>query len=361
MKSYKNQHYVPRFLLRRFSEDRSSIRLFNIGREIFVDAASIASQCAKNNFYSQDINIELALKEIDTDAAGIIEKICRTKVIPSIGESDRLILTFFTVLQKYRTQSAADDMDDINDKMIKHIYGRKIKKELRLTDEDLAGIKIGINLASARATAMAAEAYVLALDLDVKMLINQTNQEFIISDNPVIFYNQYLEHRTIVSNTGLQSQGLEILFPLDKQSLLLFYDPAVYRVGSNKQNHIVSLMNVNDVAAINKASYLNAINNIYFRSKAMNSVISQLHGKYKIMRNSERTNLAVISREETGNGYSETIKMSGEDLRIGLRPSVISIRKSASQRLRKMEMAKWQPALLMRNPEIVKNTVNFMS
>ena len=55
----KNQHFVPKAYLRRFScdppgADRRRINAYLIDHERFIDGASISDQCSKNKFYGSD-------------------------------------------------------------------------------------------------------------------------------------------------------------------------------------------------------------------------------------------------------------------------------------------------------------------
>ncbi|WP_461622080.1 DUF4238 domain-containing protein, partial [Bradyrhizobium sp. 23AC] len=73
---------------------------------------------------------------------------------------------------------------------------------------------------------------------------------FITSDHPVVFYNQYAEHRTIRSNTGLASKGLQIFYPISPYHIIILYDEAIYKIGAKKSTS-VDVTSVSDVQQLN--------------------------------------------------------------------------------------------------------------
>lgn len=66
----KNQHFVPKFLLRFFSENstQKSIALMLRANGKIICGASIKSQCCGNNFYGEKA-VEDLLCEMETDHA----------------------------------------------------------------------------------------------------------------------------------------------------------------------------------------------------------------------------------------------------------------------------------------------------
>jgi len=51
----KNQHFVPRHYLKRFSFDQGSqIHLFNLNSKKYVPEAPLRSQCSSSYFYGED-------------------------------------------------------------------------------------------------------------------------------------------------------------------------------------------------------------------------------------------------------------------------------------------------------------------
>jgi hypothetical protein len=69
----KNQHYVPQFLLKRFSSNKRSVSQLLIKEDKLIENSSIKAQCSEANFYDHDNVIEKSLSNTE----GLISEILR--------------------------------------------------------------------------------------------------------------------------------------------------------------------------------------------------------------------------------------------------------------------------------------------
>ena len=88
-----------------------------------------------------------------------------------------------------------------------------------------------------------------------------------MSDNPVMFYNQYMENFRGASCTGLASLGLQLFLPLSSRVMLHFYDPNIYRIRTNNSN-VCEVSNDAETLKFNELQWLNARENVYYSSQA---------------------------------------------------------------------------------------------
>ena len=58
MAQNKNQHYIPKFYFKQFSQNGKTICVFNISKELSIENAPITGQCSKDYFYSKNIEVE---------------------------------------------------------------------------------------------------------------------------------------------------------------------------------------------------------------------------------------------------------------------------------------------------------------
>jgi hypothetical protein len=73
----------------------------------------------------------------------------------------------------------------------------------------------------------------MATDLSFKLLINDSNNPFITSDNPVVKYNTLLEQEKVQGGiVGLGAIGLQVLLCINPDLMIMFYDHDSYSVGS---------------------------------------------------------------------------------------------------------------------------------
>ncbi|ADB42934.1 DUF4238 domain-containing protein [Spirosoma linguale] len=127
-------------------------------------------------------------------------------------------------------------------------------------------------------------------DLKCKLLINRTTTPFIISDNPAVKYNQFLENKNWSGAvTAYGSKGLQIFIPISPKHLIILYDSWSYKIGT-KTNHVVEIKNDSDVDQINILQFLNCDKLIFFKNMEQ----QKLH-YYKTRSNKyEKANIVVV-------------------------------------------------------------------
>jgi len=328
MPSNKRQHYVPQFYLRYFSPDERSIALYNLKSNVSNKTASIKGQCYKNYFYGKDTQPDKALREIETTASIIIQKIISTKEVPPKFSADHKILMTYVLMQHARTVQAGIEYDEMADKQIKHVFLR-CRRDKR--PEDLKGVRIKWDNAVKQSLTHAAEVYPLVLDLELLLITVDSDKFFITSDNPVVLYNQYLEERNCASNTGLQSIGLQMFFPLSPDCLLLCLDSWIYDMKPCSQRTI-KISSSADIRKINELQLLNAVENVYFNpfmtdGKLINRIFNKVRGR----RRSHAINLCSWVQESNEGHDREFFGLFREDLKNDLELSFIRINENAAR------------------------------
>jgi Protein of unknown function (DUF4238) len=105
MPDHKNQHFVPKCLLRQFApdEEKRSLNVFNIGAERPIFNASLKSQASANYMYGKDPTLERHLAKLKGAFDIVLQQIA-TGVSPSDGDLEQI--RFFMYLQFRRTEMA---------------------------------------------------------------------------------------------------------------------------------------------------------------------------------------------------------------------------------------------------------------
>jgi hypothetical protein len=238
-------------------------------------------------------------------------------------------------------------MDDFHDALVKAVAGPQLSAE----GIDLDEFTVELEEPVAMSMGIATEAFPLMLDMQSKLLINRTGEEFVTSDNPVVSYNQLLSFRKFGSNCGLATKGLQMFFPLDPQKMVLLYDPVAYRVGADSRN-VIDVGSLQDVYSLNTLQVCSARANIYFRGASLDA--AALHRKalpfLRIRKMSAR-----VFREESSDPTvrRELIAASREDVRTNLSLSFLSLRKSAKRWRDKARASRMHPGAEVRSPEMV--------
>lgn len=325
----KDQHYVPRFYLRYFSDTKGkrTVGIFNINKEIFIPNGSIKNQACSTYFYGKDRKIEENLSIIEENCAAIISKILKTKNLPTYGSEEHLLLLIFVISLSSRTEYAADSVDESFDKMYKIIF----KNDPRFKDV-LGDIRIGIQNAGAYSLGIALQAVPVAFDLEFELLFNKTNTPFITSDNPVIKYNQFLEYKKAYGGiTGFGVKGIQLMLPLNPYFYIIFYDQGVYKIGNRKQR-FVEINNIRDINSLNLLQFINASENLYFNNNVNKIYLDSLSKQGKKFRREKKVNVnEYISNKKFDDKRSSLIVSHIEDIKINLSLSFISLLKKAKK------------------------------
>lgn len=108
---------------------------------------------------------------------------------------------------------------------------------------------------------MAMDALIATSDLGLLVVVNDTDSEFVTSDNPVVMINNGFPRHL---HMGLYDSGLLVVLPLSPERGIVLYDRATYR------GKKVVKCTTNDVHTMNLFQACNARNNLYFRDAHTN-------------------------------------------------------------------------------------------
>lgn len=266
----KRQHYVPRLILREFSTDRLSTSVLVLESGEVIHRASIATQCYENYFYGEDGKVENAIADVEAEFSTLMGDRSPAR-LESLSDVQLAVLSFFVQLQRGRTVAAAKQMQAMNDAFMRVVFGRDPR--LRELGIDLEKVSIGYERPQAEALYYAAMTWPMLLDLKVKFLVPSGRLGFVVSDHPVIDYNQYAEHHSFYRNlsgtTGLGLKGLQLFLPLAPRLCIAMFDSGTYEYGSPKRR--TSAVGLRDVRLLNTLQAVNAEECIYFDPTMMPS------------------------------------------------------------------------------------------
>lgn len=296
----KNQHYVPQFYQRRFSDDGKNIGVYLVDQQKSIPSAPIKSQASADYFYTNDTdkpdNVEKAFSGIEGIGKEIMQKLDDNPRTP-LPKEESFSLYAFTILQLGRTLSPVQDTREMANMMLRRVlkFVTEISKNSdspELADfRDMSDDVIdSITLTEEAAKKLALGSYLqmlpLCMDLKSKVLINETPVPFITSDNPVCLYNPFMEKMNYPLN-GLGARGTIIYFPLSPKLALFIYDDNVYKVGNRKQTY-AEVHSSNDIQELNKLSIVNCNQVLYYQPSLTDvSGIGQIAASLKLIREQE--------------------------------------------------------------------------
>lgn len=345
MAENKKQHYVPQFYMKFFSNDKIKINMFNLKREIKITDISLKRQCYKDYYYGEDLVLERNLSTWEGLWNKILSDISSKDNPPNINTPEYFMFIFFILIQNSRTKYSVDSLIELIESISKEIFDSKnVKKEEFIKQE------LGIDNVPEYYMSIAVDSYPFLLDLKCKILKNHTSTEFIISDNPIVFYNQLMSFRKTINNVGTSNKGLQIFFPISPDTSILLYDKDVYKVGSNNKN-IIEIRNVRDIYQINTLQVCSAYENIYFKNSQLDT--KALFKKSKPFLRAVKSNTKVFPKSN-GKKKEKLIMMGIEEVRTNLKLSFLTIKKSHRDWLKEFKKLKQQPIVIFRNEDLKK-------
>jgi hypothetical protein len=361
----KNQHYIPKFYLRNFSfhGNKKQLGVYNLFNKKYIQRSKLKTQGSKNFFYGHDGIIEDRLADIEGELASIIKNVVDNSTVPNKGTKGHIDLLAFVSLTDLRNPVRIDGMKNMFKEMERQILeldpNADVSKLIpQLEHED----HIQLSLANT------AEIIQNTLDLDYKLLINQTTNPFITSDFPVVKYNQFLElKKWPQSKSGYGLVGLQIFIPLNHEIAIVFFDSAIYKV-SNKKKKSLLLTQKDDVDKLNILQFINCFSTIFFDEKAPDHYIRFLHNeslKYE-RANKSQSELSFIikegeEKEDVLNSRKENLMiLNSSDCEMNLNINGIKIHsKGKYYKLNStMSQLRKHPENLRRKEEMVKKTAN---
>ncbi len=320
MAEKKNQHYVPQFYLKLFSDDKKTVNLFNIELNKPIPGVSIKDQCSKPYFYGKDLQQEKAFEKLEDAVAKTIASILETGNLPDKRSEEYVVLLFHILSQHNRTKHTGEEYNEQTNKILK-IMARDRPEVLSA----LENWRVVAKKPTAIPLYGVPTALVFAIDLDIKFVRNRSKEPFITSDHPVVYYNQYMENCKTESCTGTGSRGLQIFFPISPYAMLHLYDSDVYKVGSSKDG-FCEIYSDAESRKMNELQWLHALENVYYSNEvSRDSILSQAK------RSVGRRHVDLADVEEQVHPTDENrslITFRKIDLKTRLQPSFIKVKKS---------------------------------
>lgn len=338
----KNQHYVPRLLLRKFSSDPApegdrrwiSLYLLKVGHR--VNQGGISNECSDDYFYGTDGRLETALG-LEEGKISFIIKDLTPEALEKFTDEDLHQCRLFAHWQRARTQAMVNQLNNQTDALMKTIAREKAAREPRskITPEEIDLVKVELTHPQLMAMSAASKALPFIFDLAVKFILAPPAAEFVLSDHPTVACNQFAENDQYLSQrngwVGMAVKGLQMFLPLSPEVTLAIYDPTTYEYGSPSSR--VCRANSKDVALLNKLQAINAVDKVYFRESFSNDQLGELRRVRESRRPIREINVnlgEVVARPDATE--SQVISLSGVNLELGRKFHFVKQLKTPSYR-----------------------------
>jgi len=221
----KKHHYVPQFILNRFSAEKKK-RLYVFDKTNSKVFLSHVRDVGHENYFYQDndmgfnVNTETRLSELENICAPVIESIVNHQCLPSIGSDEHRIICLFIAVQLSRTKNMREFLSKINRSMADWVRGfgvdpnTDVENFKVLTETEIKQSSIDV------LRSIPGDLVKHILDKEWSLLKSPKGEYFYISDHPVTMHNNY--PRKDRGNDGLRLRGIEVYFPLTPRLCLNF-------------------------------------------------------------------------------------------------------------------------------------------
>ncbi|MHC5202187.1 DUF4238 domain-containing protein [Myroides sp. LJL119] len=215
----KNQHYVPKVLLKSFSSKDSFIWTYDkVAKNKnwnVIKKRSINRVASENYFYDQvqnnkDFSFEYELGKIEREISPLIEKLILNQNISSLTEIEKEKISYFIAIQSIRTKY---QLNKVKDYLIN--FEETINNFIGVKQESIDPKALWFSLFET------AKEFSMAIKNKVWFL-GQSDKLFYTSDNPVVLQN-IINKSTIRGTIGLDSYGIEIYMPLSDSVILCMF------------------------------------------------------------------------------------------------------------------------------------------
>jgi hypothetical protein len=216
LKHVKKQHIVPEFLLKNFSS-KEQTHIWSFDKSAINERwnnekyRAISSAPTEDYFYDKTIGVEhgsyeYVLRNNETIVAPIINRLIGCRDLNGLSEEDKSNIALFLCFQMFRTKGHLELTENILNQFNKPV-------------EDYIGHKIDVNYRKVWLENLEMVNTYKQFILDKTWILAESNDEFYLSDNPVVFQN-IAHRRKNRGNLGINSLGVEIYLPLSSSVVL---------------------------------------------------------------------------------------------------------------------------------------------
>lgn len=228
MASNKNQHYVPKFYLRKFSANGRGVPIYIAKAKRYVASASVADICSRGYFYGRLDFVDWRLRELEGVAGRALKDFSGFFENRLIHLEDWEKFLCFLVTQCTRLPSSSNDRERFDEVLLSLAHGGEPPAAFGPEPDDLDPP------APAHSVLESLSYYALIYDLVPVLLEAPENCALITSDHPVVMTNFATLWNYVKDSAILNAAGLVIYYPLSPRLGLLLADKNVYRVSESQ-------------------------------------------------------------------------------------------------------------------------------
>lgn len=216
----KQQHYVPRFLLKGFTSGKKH-RLYAYDKQtdrVFPtnpDKVAVENGFYDFSFEGATLTAEPAMGSLEDAASPAIKRIVAQESLASVTDDERRLLSVFVAVQHARTRNLRHRLRDMTTQLIERVRAMGFPTEdMEMSEDDAAWLSTDIALGTH-------EFAPFVYDKAWVLFKNDGPVPYYTSDNPVTLQN--FEKFGPYGNIGFAVPGIEIYLPLSRTLTLCMF------------------------------------------------------------------------------------------------------------------------------------------
>ncbi len=285
MDQIKKAHFVPRFYLRKFADNKEHIFVYDkpTNKSFPTSVTNIASE---THFYdlptdalANKVNLQLIetlLSGLENDFKKIIDNALNTITSKRrITRNQKRYMAIFMTIQYLRTSEQIKNIIESFEKFVKVTFAET--HTLNNSDKSLLEeLEFNPELKSLQHAEILLDSEIIDYITNILKKhiwivgINNTSQPLYTSDNPIVRKAQKKD--PIHSTVGLDSEGIEIAFPLTPKYLLILRESRFFKK-FKLLDCKSKLLSKTDVLRYNRLQVLQSLRQIYCPSNRFNQVL----------------------------------------------------------------------------------------
>ncbi|MBL0742626.1 DUF4238 domain-containing protein [Chryseolinea lacunae] len=221
----KNQHYVPKFLLKNFTSNETHVWTFDKEAHAkgwkAVEEKPIKSVASADYFYDKEVDsvkesLEYQLGLIENSVSPLVRELATHRDLNILSSSERELLAMFLALQMCRTKERMNNIQRLTNEVAQQL---RDKANIFVPPADTKELWLDqIYDAPEYADLLKRKNWVLHV----------CKRNFFLSDNPVVFSN-HKNPPGIRGTLGINCDGIEIYLPLTDSLILAVLCERVYK------------------------------------------------------------------------------------------------------------------------------------
>jgi len=309
----KNQHYMPQFYFRFFSNNGKDICIFNIdNKQHFI--GPFKNQSSKDYFYFKGSELENAFERLEHSQRESLNKLIKVRNFKALSHEEHIEILRFIAFQDTRTNYAKRGVNETTQHLVREYVKPKMLQDEELnkkvTKEEILKVNLTYPADHLISIAIGLQTPILLSDLIPILLINKTEWDFLFSDNPIVLYNLFFYKDKFESHIGFQSPGLMIFCPLSKDLCLLLFDSKFYEFVGTRENTF-EIDKSDDIEKINKLQLYRCDKNIYYSDNSQKDNVDKMFNDFS-KTNSKREEVTRFEKLKVLNKPNSEVLMIGE-------------------------------------------------